>query len=326
MDVGFWFPALSTLWGLLCLPAFTMASGLSTLTPTQLRKWQRTAQAATPGGTINKRIPRLATADPTWFAVHVQAWPRWTLAQGDTHRSFPLLSLIHPFLLLYLLEQSSYEAVFERVGLIPADPALSPLAQLKADQGYPRNPLLASGAMVLCDLIPGKDGPERGRRFLRWLQQRSNCRLRFDSAMLGSIWHAPPNLAIMRHLANAGHLQDGDRALDTYERLCSLVGQVEDVAQLGQLLALPNAGIRPHHRRVVNGLMLTCGLGGTTPRYAVEVGLPMAGSISGALLAVVPRQGAIAAYGPALNRAGYSGVGLTLVAILAGKLGLSPLA
>jgi len=303
-----------------------MASGLSTLTPAQLRKWQRIAQTATPKGTINKRIPRLATADPAWFAVHLQAWPRWTLTQGDTSRYFPLLSLIHPFLLLYLLEQIGDEAVFNQVGLLPADPALSPLAQLKADQGYPRNPLLASGAIALCDRFPGKDGPERCRRFLQWLQQRSNCRLRFDSTMLGSIWHAPPNLALMRHLANAGHLHQGDRALDTYERLCSLVGQVQDIAQLGQLLALPNPGIRPYHRQLVNGLMLTCGLGGAAPHYGVKVGLPMASSISGALLAVVPRQGVIAAYGPALDSHGHSSLGIALVAILASRLGLSPLA
>lgn len=300
-----------------------MASGLSALTNSRLTVWRQTAQSQAITGKINKRIPRLSTADPAWFAVYIDTWPNQQFQQGDTARRFPLMSVINPVLLLYLLDQIGPEQVFQKVGTSPSDKPFNSLEQLKTDQGYPRNPMLNSGAIVLCDLLPGRDGPERCKRFLQWLHMRSGCRLQLDSAMLGSIWHAPPNLALMRYMAKAGYLTDGERALDTYERICSLAGGVGDLAQMGRLLALHNPVVKARHRHTVNALMLTCGLYEASATYAVRVGLPMQSGISGALLAIVPGQGAIATYGPALDAFGNSLGGLVLVEKLALALGLS---
>jgi glutaminase len=58
-------------------------------------------------------------------------------------------------------------------------------------------------------------------------------------------------------------------------------------------------------------------------RFAVEVGLPTKSGVSGAILSIVPSQGVIACYSPALDGAGNSKVGLFLVQQLAQELNLS---
>jgi glutaminase len=69
--------------------------------------------------------------------------------------------------------------------------------------------------------------------------------------------------------------------------------------------------------------MLTCGLYEASPQYTVKIGLPMKSGISGALLAIVPSQGAIACYSPALDSIGNSVAGLALIEALSDNLHLS---
>jgi len=58
-------------------------------------------------------------------------------------------------------------------------------------------------------------------------------------------------------------------------------------------------------------------------RFAVRIGLPTKSGVSGALLSVVPGQGAIACYSPTLDSAGNSIAGLFLLEQLTRTLNLS---
>ncbi|MGA7937765.1 MAG: glutaminase, partial [Kovacikia sp.] len=78
-----------------------------------------------------------------------------------------------------------------------------------------------------------------------------------------------------------------------------------------------------HHLKTVNALMLTCGLYEASGRFAVRIGLPTKSGVSGALLSIVPGQGAIACYSPALDSTGNSVAGLFLLETLAQELDLS---
>jgi glutaminase len=79
----------------------------------------------------------------------------------------------------------------------------------------------------------------------------------------------------------------------------------------------------PTHQRLVNALMLTCGLYEASGQYAARIGLPMKSGVSGGLLAIVPGAGAIACYSPALDATGNSVAGLFLMEKLATELNLS---
>jgi len=85
------------------------------------------------------------------------------------------------------------------------------------------------------------------------------------------------------------------------------------LAQMGATLAngglQPSSGrrvLRPETVRSVLSAMTIAGMYGASGRWWTEVGVPAKSGVSGAILAVVPGWGAIAAYSPRLDPAGNS--------------------
>jgi glutaminase len=132
-----------------------------------------------------------------------------------------------------------------------------------------------------------------------------------------------PNQELIRYLTDSHQVKDPGVTLDTYEQICCLSGRVADLACLGNLLSFEQDAIAAQHRRVVNAIMLTCGLYEASPAYAIKVGLPMKSGISGTLIAIIPKQGTIACYSPALDAVGNPIAGLVFVEQLANALQLS---
>ncbi|MBP5976409.1 glutaminase [Brasilonema sp. CT11] len=309
--------------------------GLKTLTTTQLSTWVQQAKLLAHQGQVAERIPQLALANPDLFAVHICCSSGETYSQGNTDCVFPLMSAIKPFSLLYLLELVGAETVFQWVGFEPSDAPFNSLEQLIADNGRPRNPMINSGAITLADKLPGKDAGDappgsrplgdRTHELCNWLNQVAGCHLKLDEVMLASVRSSDSqaNQAITQYLTKAGSVKNQYIALDTYEQICCLSSQVEDLARLGLLLACDSELIKPQHRRIVNSLMLTCGLYKASSQYALEIGLPMKSGISGALLAIVPGEGAVACYSPALDSTGNSVGAIAFVQALSQGLELS---
>jgi glutaminase len=299
--------------------------GLETLTTTQLSIWVEQARALAYTGQVARRIPQLACADSNWFAVHVCCRNGKSYSAGDTACVFPLMSAIKPFSLLYLLEQVEAETVLQWVGVEPSDAPFNSLEQLIADYGRPRNPMINSGAITLADKLPGKDAGDRCFQLCQWLNELAGCHFKLDEVMLASVRSSDSqaNQAITQCLTKAGYVKNPELALDTYEQICSISGQVEDLARLGLLLADESELILPQHRRIVNSLMLSCGLYEASCRYALQIGLPMKSGISGALVAIAPSQGAVACYSPALNSTGNPVAAIAFMEALSHGLHLS---
>ncbi|MEH2183508.1 glutaminase A [Nostoc sp.] len=298
---------------------------LNKLTTTDLLSWVQLAKIQAERGQVIDRIPQLAKANPSWFAVHICCASGKNISFGDTACVFPLMSVIKTFSLLYLLEHLGAETVFGSVGVEPSDAPFNSLEQLISDRGHPRNPMINSGAITLSDKLPGKDANERTFLFCQWLNQLVGCQLSLDEVMLASVrlTRSKANEAIANHLTQSGHLENIDTALDTYEQICCLSGRVEDLALLGKLLACENSCLSSQNRRIVNAVMLTCGLYETSAEFAVRIGLPMKSGIGGGLVAIVPGEGAIACYSPALDQVGNPVAGLVFVEALAQELQLS---
>ncbi|MEH2117518.1 glutaminase A [Nostoc sp.] len=299
--------------------------GLEKLTTTKLSAWVQLAKTQAERGQVADRIPQLALADPGWFAVDICCESGKTISFGDTACVFPLMSVIKTFSLLYLLEHFGVETVFGWVGVEPSDTPFNSLEQLIADRGRPRNPMINSGAITLADKLPGKDASVRTLLFCQWLNQLAGCQLRLDEVMLASVrsTRSTANEAIANYLAQAGHLENLETALDTYEQICCISGRVEDLALLGKLLACENSYLSAQNRQMVNAVMLTCGLYEASAQFAVRIGLPMKSGIGGGLIAIVPGEGAIACYSPGLDNIGNPVAAIAFVEALAQELQLS---
>lgn len=297
---------------------------LETLTTADLSVWVQQAKSQAYQGQIANRIPKLAVVDPLCFAVHICCKSGQAYSTGDTNCVFPLMSAIKPFSLLYLLEHLGLETVFQWVGVQPSDAPFNSLTQLVSDRSFPRNPMINSGAITLADKLPGKNPSDRTQNLCQWLNQLAESNFKLDEEMLASVRsvNSQTNQAIAQYLAEAGYIDDVQTAIDTYEQICCLSGTVEDLACLGKILSFSDITL-PQNRRCVNALMLTCGLYEASSKYSIRIGLPMKSGISGALLTIVPKQGAIATYSPALDSVGNSVAGLAFIEALSENLHLS---
>ena len=302
----------------------TSTSKLSSLQAEQLAAWATEAINRSKSGQIPAYIPLLAQADRQGFAVQIRAIDGQILSWGSTAQTFPLMSVVKPFVLLYLLCTLGEKAVFDCVGCEPSELPFNSLTQLEIDRGKPRNPMLNSGAIALASLIPGQNAVARCQNLLTWLNQQANSQLFVDELMLDSVNAMPNqnnwNLAL--EMVQSGYLQNSEIALETYNRICCLSGTVEDLAKLGMVLVGGSEAIW-ENCRTVKALMATCGLYEASARFSLRVGLPAKSGVSGAMLSVIPGQGAIGCYSPPLNKEGNSVGGLFLLEQIAKSLRLS---
>lgn len=291
-----------------------MTFSLASLAHAPLVQWFQVAQNLTSQGEVLQRIGSLAQVPRERLAVQILG-PGVDLSLGDTQVSFALMSAMKPFLLLYLLETAGAETVAQWVDDRPSPESFDSLGQLLADGGRPRNPMINSGAMTLADRLPEATGADRCQGFVTWLNAQAGSSYHLDQPLLDCVQRGgrQGNIALVQALELAGAVGHAARTLDTYEHLCCLAGTVRDLARLGLLLALPHPQIQPQHQAQVNQIMLTCGLYEASEALAQQVGLPMKSGVSGALVAVVPGQGTIAIYGPAIDGQGNSIAGLSFI-------------
>lgn len=302
-----------------------LAMPLTDLTQAILDSYVEQARSCIQNGQLPNYVPLLARANPVFFATCVRSFDGRIWQGGDVGQPFVLMSAIKPFLLLFLLENSGSEEVFKYVGMQPSDRPFNDLPQLKVNGGKPCNPFVNSGAIALSALLLGTEGKIRCDRLCQWLNQFSGASLSLDRQMLDSVRSSPNrrNRDIAELLSKLGCVDDAETALDTYEHICCLSGTVRDLACLGGLLAGSQPSLSRTSIRTVNAIMTTCGLYELSSAFAVRVGLPSKSGVSGALLAVVPGQGAIACYGPSLDAIGNSVAGLFLVEQLSQSFNLS---
>jgi glutaminase len=302
-----------------------LTTKLSSLQPEQLEAWVTEAINRSHAGQIPKYLPLLAQADRQELAVQIRAIDGQIFSFGSATKTFPLMSVVKPFVLLYLLCELGETAVFDKVGCEPSELPFNSLTQLEIDKGKPRNPMINSGAIALASLIPGENAVNRCQNLLDWLNQEANSQLFVDALMLDSVNATPNqnNWDLALEMVESGALQDSEIALETYNRVCCLAGTVEDSAKLGMLLVNSADRAISEHSRIVKALMATCGLYQASGRFAVRVGLPTKSGVSGAILSVIPGEGAIGCYSPPLDREGNSIGGLLLLEQIAKALRLS---
>jgi glutaminase len=276
----------------------------------QLKNWIDDARTLARQGVVLEYIPLLKSIDVNAFALCIESLEGEVFLGGDIQEKLPLMSLVKPFLLLYLLDYFGPGIVFEKVGKQPSSYPFNSLTQLRQDQGFPRNPMLNSGAMSLASLLPGKDAYTKCQNLCVWLNHKAKSDLELNQSVLDSVKSLPnrKNQSLIQELYLHGYIKDPLTTLETYNHICCLAGNIVDLAKLGMLLVENNP-----NSRIVTEVMLTCGLYEASREFALRVGFPTKSGVSGVMLSIVPQQGAIACYSPPLNLEGNSIVGLALI-------------
>lgn len=257
------------------------------------------------------------------LAIYIITLDNYRLAGGNLAKTFPLMSVVKVFLLLYLLSRLGEEFIFQRVGCVASEYPFNSLTQLHLDRGFPRNPMINSGAITLAGLLPGQDAMERCENLRLWLNRYSKSNLFLDDAMLRSVQSSPNpnNQALLEELAKRKYLQHPELALDTYQHICCLSGNIIDLAYLGMML-IESSDIQRQTRQAVSKIMTECGLYEASQTFAEKIGFPTKSGVSGAVLSIAPQQGAIACYSPPLDERGNSIAGLFLIEKIADSLRL----
>lgn len=304
--------------------ASTAREQLNQLDLWQLEAWAESFRTTKVSGKILDRLP----SDPHLAALAMTTLDEHHLAWGSPGVTFPLMSVVKPFLLLYLLETWGPAVVFQKVGMLPSTRPYNSVVELEIDQGWPRNPMINSGAICLASLLPGESATAKCDALCQWLNQVSGAQLVLDMQVLAQVNAHPnwQNRAITHLLSLAGHFESPQAILDTYNQICCLRTTVTDLARLGLVLVGKNPEISPKHRQLVNGIMLTCGLYEASAQVMTSIGLPIKSGVSGAMVAIIPQAGAIALYSPLLDERGNSVWGLAVLEELSQKLDLSILA
>ena len=288
----------------------------------QWQAWITEAIAEAKQGSLPRYIPLLNHGNSNDYALLVTRLEGEVFFSGNQSKTFPLMSVIKPFLLLYLLSQQGSEWVFKRVGKEASDYPFNSLTQLELDQGFPRNSMINSGAIRLAGLLSGNTSRDRCLALRDWLNQQGNCQLFLDEEMLASVRSQPNerNQALAREMAHHGHLENPEEALDTYNQICCLAGNIADLAQLGMVLVRSRPPLKKEDCQLVQTLMSSCGLYEASTQFAKEIGLPTKSGVSGVFLSLIPEQGAIAIYSPPLDPQGNSVAGLYLIRKIAESL------
>ncbi|QHV00078.1 glutaminase [Synechocystis sp. CACIAM 05] len=291
------------------------------ITTKQWQTWVEAARLQALNGKLPQYIPQLGLVNPANFALDIGDENGIIYEAGDTDLTFSLMSVVKPFLWLYILHHRGWQWAEQKVGDRPSDLPFNSVEQLQQDGGYPRNTMVNSGAICLAGQIPGATAEQRCENFLTWLNHTAQCQLWLDQELLASVHSLPNprNLAIAHLLAAKGYVEDAALALETYNQLCCLSGCLKDLFKLGLALQCPQPPLQPDTTARVKATMAKAGLYEMSEAFFRRTGFICKSGVSGLILACLPAQSPtiFACYSPPLNEEGNPVAPLALLEFLA---------
>lgn len=282
-------------------------------------------------GKLATYIPELAKVDPTLIGISIHTIDGKHFKTGEVKEHFSFQSGAKVFTLARVLKDYGMN-LFDKVNYEPSGDPFSSMVRLEDELGRPRNPYINSGAILICDLLPGKTPEEKVETLRDFLQETCGVpAFKMDQAIYQSEASTGyRNRAMANFLKQYDLVSDPEIAVDTYFRISSLLVSLEELSRLG--LFLTNDGVDPITKeriisdrccRTTVSLMSTCGMYDEAGRVAIEVGLPCKSAVSGTILAIVPGKMSIAVFSPTLGLKGNSVAGMKMLGYLSDQMDLS---
>ena len=282
-------------------------------------------------GKVASYIPELAAVDPGQFGVCLCSIEGEKAGVGDMQKRFSIQSISKVFSLTMAFMHLK-EEIWDRVGVEPSGNPFNSLWQLELEHGKPRNPLINSGAIVICDMLCSLyDNPKE--EMLKFVHTISGTKeIQFNPVVAMSERSLGfRNAALINMMKASGNIHnDIDAVLDLYYHQCSIEMSCEELATTFLLFAnrgtIPLTGekvITSSMAKRINAIMQTCGFYDEAGEFTFKVGLPGKSGIGGGIVAVNPGTYAVAVWSPRLNKKGNSVKGMKLLEMLTTQTGSS---
>jgi glutaminase len=282
-------------------------------------------------GQVADYIPELAAVDPQKFGVYLATTTGDHFGAGDQEEKFSIQS-IAKVLSLTLAFQQRGDALWERVGVEPSGNPFNSLWQLEYEKGRPRNPLINSGAIVICDILCSIY-PDPLTALLSFIRKISgNAHVSCNESVAASEKKIGfRNAALINMMKSCGNIgNDIDQVLDLYYHMCAIEMSCAELARTfllyanhGKLVSSGESVITSSMTKRINAIMQTCGFYDEAGEYTFKVGLPGKSGIGGGIVAILPGKYAVAVWSPPLNAKGNSVKGMQLLEVLTTKTGIS---
>jgi len=272
-------------------------------------------------GVVASYIPELGKVHPDNFGICLKTIEGECFGVGDFQKKFSIQSISKVLTFTLALKILGAE-LWKRVGMEPSGDPFNSLVQLEVENGTPRNPLINSGAIVVCDVLIShlKNPKQELLAFVRKLAD--NSQINYTKKVVDSEKSFGfKNTAHANLIKSFGNIEnDIDQVLDLYYHACSLEMTCKEVSDV--FLYLANGGVSPHTNETIislgrskriNATIQLCGLYDEAGEFAFKVGLPGKSGVGGGIVAIHPGKYCIAVWSPKLNNKGNSKKGFKVL-------------
>ena len=268
-------------------------------------------------------IPALARVNPEQFGMCLRLTNGREFTVEDADTRFSIQSISKVFALAMAMSLKG-ESIWERVGKEPSGTAFNSLVQLEFEKGFPRNPFINAGAIVIADVLMS-ELTDAGTTFLDFVRDISgNKTITYDREVARSEReYGFLNAAIANLLKSHGRIvNDLEEVLAFYFRMCSVTMSCRDLARA--FLAFTNVEpfnycgfpLTSSQIKRLNAVMQTCGFYDEAGEFSYLIGLPGKSGVGGGIAAVCPGRYAVAVWSPRLNPKGNSVMGMKALELL----------
>lgn len=278
-------------------------------------------------GMVAGYIPELSKINPDKFGFHLSSISGEHFGFGDENEKFSIQSISKVFSLT-LAYKLCGEDIWKRVGVEPSGNPFNSLIQLEQENGIPRNPLINSGALVICDILYDIL-PNPKVDLLNFIREISdNPSIEYNIKVANSEKRTGfRNSALINLMRSFGNVKcEINDILDFYFHLCSVEMSCKELSKAFLIYSnhgkLPNTGIEiisPLMAKRINAIMHSCGFYDEAGEFSFKVGLPGKSGVGGGIAALFPGRYAVAVWSPRLNPKGNSYLGMKALQLLTDK-------
>lgn len=265
-------------------------------------------------GEVANYIPELGKVSPDKLGVSLSNLDGEHFNAGDYQERFSIQSIAKVLSLVMIFNRLG-EPIWKRVGVEPSGTSFNSLIQLETEDGIPRNPLMNSGALVVCDMLCSElKNPKK--ELIEYIRHVANDNdINYSKTIAESEEkEGYRNFALINYLKSFGNIKNEvEEVLDLYFNLCSIEMNCLTLSKCFTFLANEGTQIETGERILsrrrterINAIMQTCGFYDEAGEFAYRVGLPGKSGVGGGIIAVRPDEYAIAVWSPRLNAKGNS--------------------